>query len=450
MFPSARTGAALAILCWLGGAWAAWAQIKERFPKPDFQSGYIRPDLQTPAPRSMAWEMADIAVLAAALAAATYLAHRTRSRRSIFLLMIFSLLYFGFFREGCVCPVGSVQNVFLALFTPGYAVPFTVIAFFLLPLAFALLFGRTFCAAVCPLGMMQDVVILKPVRIPGRLADILGAIPYIYLTLTLLFAATGATFLTCRLDPFVGFFRFGATFPLVLFGISMLVLGTVVARPYCRFLCPYGVLLDWMSKLSWRHVKITPGECNNCRLCEDSCPFGAIRTPVLESPPPVGRMEVRRLAMQFLLLPAVVLAAGWAGAELHLVLARMHPVVSLAEEVLAHDAGKSGEVSDPVKAYRASGKPLAELLSEADALQGRFRTGGWLAGGFLGLAFAWKRIHLLVRRKSPWYDLDRGACFSCGRCFSYCPYEKVRLGLIPPDAVPEPPENNNLNGKNHA
>ena len=59
-------------------------------------------------------------------------------------LSIFSLLYFGFWRKGCVCAIGSVQNVALALFDPGYAVPLGVAAFFVLPLAFALFAGRAF------------------------------------------------------------------------------------------------------------------------------------------------------------------------------------------------------------------------------------------------------------------------------------------------------------------
>ena len=38
------------------------------------------------------------------------------------------------------------------------AVPLAVVAFFALPLVFALFFGRTFCAAVCPLGAVQELV----------------------------------------------------------------------------------------------------------------------------------------------------------------------------------------------------------------------------------------------------------------------------------------------------
>ena len=135
---------ALVLLCPL----LVLSQVQERFPKPDFQSDYIQPDLLTPGPRAMALEYMDIFMLVAALSLATYFAHKQRSRRNIFLLMVFALAYFGFYRKGCVCSVGAIQNVSLALFNPAYVIPVSVIVFFVLPLVFALFYGRTFCAAV--------------------------------------------------------------------------------------------------------------------------------------------------------------------------------------------------------------------------------------------------------------------------------------------------------------
>ena len=59
----------------------------------------------------------------------------------------------------------------------------------------------------------------------------------------------------------------------------MLLIGVFVGRPYCRFLCPYGVLLNLASRLSRWRVTITPSACVQCRLCEKSCPLGAIEVP---------------------------------------------------------------------------------------------------------------------------------------------------------------------------
>jgi len=412
-------------------------QVPQRVPKPDFQTDYIQPDLLTPTPRATAFEYMDIVVLVVALFLATYFAHKQRSRRNIFLLMVFSLAYFGFYRNGCVCPIGAIQNVTYALFNPAYAIPVFVVIFFVLPLVLALFYGRTFCAAVCPLGMIQDAVVLKPTKVPGWLANVLSVLPYIYLGLAVLFAATGAGFIICQYDPFIGFFRFGADFNMVIFGMSMLLLGTVVARPYCRFLCPYGVLLNWMSRLSKRHVGITPDECNNCRLCEESCPFGAIKKPDEAALPANREAEVKKLAFILVLLPIVVFGSGWVGSRLEIPLSRLHATVSLAEEILLENSGQRTELTDKTKAFRASGKPTEELYAEASAIQHEFKVGGWILGGFIGLILCLKLINLFMRRRQLEYDVDKGTCLSCGRCFAYCPYEQVRLGIITPKEAEE-------------
>ena len=410
------------------------AQAVERFPQPEFQSDYLQPSLQTPWARSQFLEFLDVLVLFGALSLASYFALKLRSRRKMFLLMVFSLIYFGFYRKGCICPVGSVQNVSLALFNSGYVIPLTVIMFFALPLIFTLFFGRTFCAAVCPLGAVQDTVVLKPVNVAPWLAQVLGIIPYVYLGLAILFASTGAGFVICQYDPFVGFFRFGASFNMIVLGVSMLMLGTVVARPYCRFLCPYGVILNWMSRLSKWHVTISPVECINCRLCEESCPFGAINKPIEEAP--INRRKsIKHLALLFILLPIIVAGSGWMVSRLHIPLSRQHFTVSLAEKIQLENSGRRTETTDETNAFRASGKTEEELFAEARIIQHKFRNGGWLLGGFLGVMFCMKLISLTILKRQVEYTADFGTCFSCARCFSYCPVEQVRLGNMDPNEV---------------
>ena len=102
----------------------------ERFPPPEFETDYVRPTTTMPHPRQDLWEYIDTGVLLASLALATYLVFRRRSRRGIFALMLFSLIYFGFFRKGCVCSIGAIQNVVLTAFDPAYAVPIAVLIFF--------------------------------------------------------------------------------------------------------------------------------------------------------------------------------------------------------------------------------------------------------------------------------------------------------------------------------
>jgi len=411
------------------------AQAVSRFPKPDFQTEYTQPEMVNPNPRSETLEIVDVIALFAALSLATWFALKNRSRRKVFITMIISLIYFGFIRKGCICSVGSLQNVTYAFFESSYAIPITALGFFVLPLLFALVFGRTFCAAVCPLGGIQDLVVLKPVNVPKWLAHILSIIPYAYLGLAVLFASAGAGFIICQYDPFVGIFRFGSSFNMIALGVIFLLLGTVVARPYCRFFCPYGVLLKWMSRLSQKHITITPDECNNCRLCEESCPFGEILPPNEGQKTENKRQEIKRLAVLLVLLPVMIFVIGWSVSRLAKPFSRYHFTVRLAEAIQLEDSGQITETTDETETFRATGKSKDDMFLEAEAIRSHFRTGSWILGGFIGLVIMLKLIGLTIHKKREKYEIDHGGCLSCARCCSYCPYELVRLGIIKPEEI---------------
>jgi len=241
--------------------------------------GYKTPDVQKPLPRGWWLEVLDVVLLGAAMAAAVWIVLRRRNRRWLVFLTIACLAYFGFYREGCICPIGSIQNVAVALADPTYSIPIVAIAVFFLPLLVALFFGRAFCGGVCPLGAMQELVVVKPLRVPRRLDQALGLLKYVYLALAILFALKPALtrdFLICRFDPFVGFFRFtGEPYMLAIGGV-FLIGGMFLGRPYCRYLCPYGGLLAWCSRLARKGVTITPAKELDCGLCPNACPYGAI------------------------------------------------------------------------------------------------------------------------------------------------------------------------------
>jgi ferredoxin len=418
---------------------SAPAATGERFPPPDF-TDHPLPQTTTPAPAAALWDYLDVAVLAGALALATYLALVRRSRRGLLLLTVASLVWFGFWRKGCICPIGAIQNVALAAADPSYAIPFSAVAFFALPVLVTLFYGRTFCAAVCPLGAVQELVALRPLRVPAWLDEALGLVPFVYLGAAVLFAATGTTFLICSYDPFVGFFRLSAPHGMLVLGVCFLVVGLFVGRPYCRYLCPYGALLGLCSRLARRHVRIPPGECIRCRLCEDACPYGAIREPTAELTHEERGRGRRRLAVLIALLPALVGAGFLLGLGLAFPLARVHPTVRLAEYVRDAEQNPPGAADDvaealkprhdAVEAFRNTGRPVPELYAEALQLRQRFRRLGGGLGAWVGLVLGVRLVALGLRTRRTDYEPDRANCVSCGRCYWYCPHEQVRQGLI--------------------
>jgi polyferredoxin len=423
-FRAARTG-----LLWLLPFVLAGRALGELIPTPEF-SDHAIPTVAVPNAGADSWQAVDVVALLAALALATHLALVTRSRRHLLLLTIASLVWFGFWRGGCVCPIGATQNIVLAAFDSTYVVPVATVAFFTLPLVFTLFFGRTFCAAVCPLGAAQELVAIRTVSVPRWLDHALGLLPYVYLGAAFLFAATGTAFIICRYDPFVAFFRLSGDANMLVFGGCLLVVGLFVGRPYCRYLCPYGAILGLLANIAKWHVRIPPDDCINCRLCADVCPYGAIQGPTIDQSEAERARGKRRLATMLVLAPLSVALWAWMGTLLAVPLSRFDPEVRLAEQLWQEETGMTETATDASDAFRATGRPVSELYQVAVTRRAHFgRFGGWL-GGWVGLVVGAKLIHLSVRRRRIEYGTDRSSCVSCGRCFWYCPNEQVRLGLI--------------------
>jgi NosR/NirI family nitrous oxide reductase transcriptional regulator len=423
----ARLAACVAWLATIGAPLTA--RGVERFPPPDFESGHTLPTTTTP-PADPAWfDVLDVSVLLIMLVAATWLVLRRRSRAGIIVSTLIALAYFGFWRQGCVCPIGALQNVSLALANSSYALPWVVGLFFALPIVFALVVGRTFCAGVCPLGAIQDLVVLRPVRVPEWLETPLRMVRHLYLGLAVLLAATGSAFIICQYDPFVGIFRLSATTGMLIFGGALLLVGLFIARPYCRYLCPYGLVLGWCSRASKWHAEVDPTTCINCRLCEDACPVNAIDCPQEPDDASPGKSR-RRIAVALAMLPALIIAGLLLGRGASATLARMHRDVQLADRLLAEQADPTIGQIRSTRAFRATGAPLAEAYDRSDAVQADFAVASPLFGGYVGLVFGMAWIALLRRPRRTDYRINRARCVSCGRCFKYCPHDPRNTALL--------------------
>lgn len=260
-------------------------------------------------PEWWGWEIVDIGVLLLLMTLAVWGSKRQKpfwQFASFFTVSFFALasfLYFGIFRGGCICPVGAISNVTIGIFSPEFISKTTAIIF-LLPLVFAFFFGRVFCSSACPLGACQELVMrLQPLRLPRRVCRVLLWLAPLVLLLAIFAALTSQTFLVCQLDPFkVLFFTgklwvmqlellmrgnyffsdFAPTIPVVgsltAWGIllSVLLVSHFIARPFCRWICPYSVLLGALSVVGFGQREIAQENCRNCQRCRNLCPMQAI------------------------------------------------------------------------------------------------------------------------------------------------------------------------------
>ncbi|NOZ22305.1 MAG: 4Fe-4S binding protein [Planctomycetes bacterium] len=346
---------------------AAFGQ--QRFPPPDFETGYKQPILELQTQQTLLTEVSSTVLLFVALGVGSWLLLWKRSRRGIFALGLASVLYFGFYKGGCICPIGAIENITLALSDSSYMIPLMAVVVFVAPLAVALVVGRVFCGAACPLGLIQDIFLFRPVRVPRWLEEPLGLLRYLFLGLVVYSVVATGYFLMCGYDPFVPFFRFGGTLGMFAFGGAFLLLGMFVGRPFCRFLCPYGALLSLAARWTSVGVSVTPDECIDCSLCKDACPFGALLPPREEERLSPGR---RRALWGASAMVFVVCAVG---------------------------------------GYLAAGRSSA----------------GAILGAWFGGVIAAKLVSVCVVSERETYEVDHAKCFACARCYMSCPRERDRL-----------------------
>lgn len=405
------------------------AAAQNRFPKPDFESGYRYPEFTWHVPNEAFWMTLDVVLLVVLMSIVAWAVVRERKRTPVLWVSVISVAYFGFFRSGCVCSIGSIQNVALALSDSSYVMPAAVLLFFVLPVLFTLLFGRVFCAGVCPMGALQELVNVKNFRLSRPVEAVLGVIPWIYLAFAVLYAVTRSSFLICRFDPFVGIFRMGGDLGMILFGALLLLAAVFTGRPFCRFLCPYGALLSLFSRVSIWRIKITPA-CINCDLCRNSCPLNAIRPPY-ENRVKESRMQgVKRILAYLVFLPAMAATGAFVLYLMSDTLSRANKDVRLYDMVVQNESAPQDMLPLEVEVFYAQEGTLEELTVRAEHIRGSFRRAAVFTGAFVGLVIGCMLVGLSLKRTRKTYEIDDAACVNCGRCFRYCPQNQSKKCMI--------------------
>jgi ferredoxin len=402
--------------------------IKEqyRFPRPDFESGYVYPEQTHSIPNEALWAYLDIAILVFLMGFVAWAVIKKQIRWPVILTSVISVAYFGFFRHGCVCSIGAIQNVALALASNSFTIPLYVLLLFLLPIVFALFFGRVFCAGVCPFGALQELVNIKNNKLSRVVTGVLGVFPWIYLGFAVLFAVTNSRFIICHFDPFVGIFRLGGEHPILFLGVLLLIFSIFTGRPFCRFLCPYGAILSLFSRISFWQVKVNKKGCINCQLCHNACPVDAISPPYKNKVKETRAVGVKRILRYMIFLPIMVIAGTMVMYMLSDKFSKVNKEVKLYEMVIQNETQPQAIQSLELQAFYGQERTVEELAVQVEEIKKDFRLFSGVIGGFFGLVIALTLINLSTKRTRKLYEIDNANCVGCGRCFKYCPQNKAK------------------------
>lgn len=191
------------------------------------------------------------------------------------------------------CPIGSLQAV---LGSPKFNMSFYVVGFFLFT---GSLLGRVVCGFLCPFGLVQDLLYKIPFfkkrkNMPGH--KVLVWLKYVVLVLMVIILPMFAVSAYGISDPWFCKYLcpsgtlFGGV-PLIaaneglqqalggLFIWKISVLAGIllwslwVYRPFCKYLCPLGVIYGWFNPIALSKFQIEKDACIDCKKCKNVCPM---------------------------------------------------------------------------------------------------------------------------------------------------------------------------------
>lgn len=198
----------------------------------------------------------------------------TRNFRPLFLLL--SIVFLGFYRGGPGV-ISSFQNTYL--FFLGLDNNWQAIILFLGLIPVSYLFGRVFCGWLCYLGALQEFLYISRIKIfqtekAQKIMRIIRIVALVILVIQLTFTQT---ILWNKIGPFkVVFNLFSSNITgYVLLGI-LLISSLFIYRPFCKAICPVGLILGWITKIPGASVIGINDSCCGCKTCNTSCKINAI------------------------------------------------------------------------------------------------------------------------------------------------------------------------------
>ncbi|MEN6427841.1 MAG: 4Fe-4S binding protein [Phycisphaerales bacterium] len=195
-------------------------------------------------------------------------------------LLLAAVAIFGLALGSDPSPMGTVKDAIVLLGGSGVVFPPRLIAFgvFLLMVIVA---NKFICSWGCQLGTLQDAIfrlgrdkqdrkgLIRQFKVPFAISN---GIRIAFCAAIVAFAFVWATDLVEGIDPFKVFKPQMLGLVGVAFVGAVLVLSLFTWRPWCQFLCPFG-LVGWAAeKISVFKVHVDYDKCVACGACEKACP----------------------------------------------------------------------------------------------------------------------------------------------------------------------------------
>jgi ferredoxin len=145
--------------------------------------------------------------------------------------------------------------------------------------------NKLICGWACPFGALQELIYtlpffkkIKPHKLPFAVTNTIRGTLFLSMLL-ILFGVVGSKkgfVIYHYINPFNLFNLDFETASSLITVIAAIGVGLFFYRPFCQFICPFG-LLSWMvERLSLYRVTVDTEACTHCGACVKACPLPAM------------------------------------------------------------------------------------------------------------------------------------------------------------------------------
>lgn len=207
-------------------------------------------------------------------------------RRWYILALLFSVLIIGFFLGKSPNPMEETVRMF-KISCGFHACSFRGLMLIVLFVIVTIIGNKIICGWACPFGSVQELLFIlssriKKIRLPLIVTNTVRVLIFILFLLVLLglVGGPGGFAIYHYINPFNIFVPYFKPVILLVAILLFLVASLFVYRPFCRLVCPFGLMSWLLENFSIFKIRVDHDKCVKCKICYKFCPTGAINGKV--------------------------------------------------------------------------------------------------------------------------------------------------------------------------